>query len=659
VKKHFLSVALLSVFGALFISHLFPVWTTHIPGGLEDTNLFLWNAWWYRYALHTLHQSPYFTHLLFHPFGTSLLSNDMPLWNALVTLTAQAAGWNLIAASNLCFLLSWILDGACVYFLVFEITRRSSPALVAGLYVMTSAYLLARGMQNWGQFNLFGIALFLGALVRADRLQTRTSQTWAGTTLAWTAACHYYFLVYSFVTVLALDAWRLAPWTVRFRWRASGQRIRLAENIFLSVAAAAAAVAAWIGWAHPADLQWGSFHIGLQSVANALIIFWTFLAAWFISRSHWRFDRRVPAVEPQTYARRRAWLYGAALLWLSPLWISAIHLVLRGGYPRQSILWKTHLAGANLFSLFLPNPCQVFWGAGVSQWLAASGIQPQEQAASLGWIFLAVLALARPWRTEARARHWILLAGAATIFSMGTYLEIWKWNLWLPLPFFGLRLLPILSNVRVPERWMALGTIAWAVVLALALCQLGKKSGKLKRLCLIVGVLILFENWPGLPVVPAPLSSSVYTRLRDEPQGAVLALPLIIGDSSICVGNALPNRFPFPWQHLWAQTCHHHAILGGYIGRIPKHLIADYKKDPFFGTLLALEEGAPAVPADPSAGCAAIKNFTFDYVLSYPSALPPAADTFARGSLPLRLIEKDQDVSLYRLDLSACSSERQ
>src|SRR5439155_12374021 len=50
------------------------------------------------------------------------------------------------------------------------------------------------------------------------------------------------------------------------------------------------------------------------------------------------------------------------------------------------IFWKTHLPGANLFSLFMPNAMHAAWGPQITQWFYARGMNPQEEAASLGWV---------------------------------------------------------------------------------------------------------------------------------------------------------------------------------------------------------------------------------------------------------------------------------
>jgi hypothetical protein len=734
VPAAFLFYAFLTL---LFLAHLVPVWSTHILGGLQDTNIFLWNAWYFRAALHTLYVNPYFTRMLFYPWGGSLVPHDYPLSFNLVTYAAQAAGWNVIAACNLSMALSWLLAGFCTYLLAREVTvgicparergdtsatvlfrgtgrgkvapwlrsegtpltRREFPALAAGLVVMTSSYMLARAMQNWGQFNVYGIALFFWTWLRAHRTGRTRDYILAGLALAWTAACHYYFLVQC---ILVWMTWVLAQaWPWRYRWVRRTPPAKRLGILCLSLAVLGAAAAGWIAWLHPRSISIGSLQIGLESPANAAILMWISMMVWYASRwrvvAHLRiarFDHINPPNPPlekggaggAPHSRRSppdVWrrfnlrgefcLIGMTFLCLSPLLASALKLTLAGDYPRQSILWKTHLLGTNLLAFFTPNALQALWGPTVARWLTVHGIHPQEQAAGLGYVVLVLVCTSQAWKEGPAARRWLAVTGAAMALSMGPYLHILQWNLWCPLPFYVARLLPVLNNVRVPERWMGMATVGSAVLVAISLVRLSReRRWRLGTVCTAAGALILFENWPGLPVAPAPADLPTYQMLRRLPPGGVLALPFYIGDSSIGAGGAAPSDRPFPWTHLGAQIYHQHPIFGGYVGRMPHRLIARYKAIPFFKTLIDLEEGtqdsalrtqdlrrmrsSPQVPSkrngerDSGLTCREARELDLAYVLSNPPATPAPAWDFVRSALPLTLVQKDPGVELYRVD---------
>jgi hypothetical protein len=630
----------------VFMVHFFPVWSEVIPGGLEDTRLFLWDAWWFHRALYVLHTNPFHTDLLFHPFGCSLVANDAPLWYQLVTYAAMRAGANLNAAANDWMLISWVLAGFCTYLLAEEVTGQEGPSLVAGLYVMTNSYILARAIQNWGYVDLFGIPLFLWALLRAKRTGHALDFALAGLALAWTAACQYYYLVYSGLILLAWLAVPLWPW--RYRLERHPQTPAL-QKICFSIAVPAGLIVAWILFFHPQNLVVGGRVIGLESVTNPAMVMWIALMIGYASR--WKLaasSRKTSPLPPHLIA-----LFGTAFVGLSPLLWSTLKLTLHGDYPRQSILWRTHPTGASLVSFFLPNPIHALWGQAISQWLYRLDIQPQEQAASLGWVCLAVI-VAGFWRTKsATPRRWLALAIGSTILSLGIYLNILQWNLWLPLPFYLLRLVPIVGNTRVPERWMAVGSVAWGMVLALAIMHLAKAKGwRLNRLCVLVGIGVLLENWPGIPLGQPPQDSPVYTTLRQLPRGGVLELPFCLRDSAITAGVGLPVGWNIPWDDLGVQILHQQPILGGCIGRIPRRLINSFKADPFFHDLIALEEGNAEglLSKSPSADAlSAARDFSVSYVLLRRNAIRPEALAFVQSSMPMTLIQKDGEIELYRV----------
>ena len=69
-------VAALVLFFAVAVASTYPlIWRlgTTLPGpGFGDNITSLWNVWWFRYALQH-GQSPYWTPMLFAPFGTQLV----------------------------------------------------------------------------------------------------------------------------------------------------------------------------------------------------------------------------------------------------------------------------------------------------------------------------------------------------------------------------------------------------------------------------------------------------------------------------------------------------------------------------------------------------------------------------------------------------------
>ncbi len=645
------ALAFYALLASAFLFRLFPVWSTYIPGGLQDTRFLLWNDWWFRYAIDTLHTNPFHTAYLYHPFGTSLVLSDYPLWNSLVTYFAQHWGANLIASANLSFILSWILMGFATYLLALEVTKHRAPAVVAGLYVMTHSFTLVCTMQNWTRFNLYGIPLFLWSLVRARRSGRVTDYIISGVALAWTAACHYYFFVYCLLIWGAIFIADYFPFGYRVAWQTVQGRSAWRRSC-LVLSGLAGSVAFWIHFGHPADLDFGATHIGLETPYNALLVTWFGLYLWLLGGlKAQQYSRVADVAKSAGQWRKHVQLLGTTLVCLSPLVISVVKMVLHGDYPHQSTYWKTECPGANLFSFFMPNPMHALWGSPIWRWFTSRGMTVQEQVASLGWVFLALVALGRPWRLGRSAKRWVALAVGSTLLAMGPYLHIAQHDLWMPLPFYFLRLLPVVGKARLADHWMTVGSVAAAVVAAFAITRLSQqKKWSLTKLSALAGALILLENWPAIPFAPVSAPKPIFERLRIEPPGAVLLVPLFVGDAMIGVGDSRPSPLSFPWDYLWDQTAHQKPILGGYMGRMSRKIMKAYQADPFMKTLLDLEENTiPNSPAMPVEGKRAIENFSFRYVILYPGSAGPEVANYVLKSLPLEEIAKDDSIHLYQV----------
>src|SRR5439155_10295603 len=179
--------------------------------------------------------------------------------------------------------------------------------------------------------------------------------------------------------------------------------------------------------------------IGLETPTNALLVMWMGFFLWMISG--WkleRYRRQEIIAQSGANALKHAVLLATALVCLLPLLVPIIKMARHGEYPRQTILWKTHRTGANLLSLLMPNPLHALWGPAVSRWFTSRGLIVQDQAAGLGWVWLTLIVISRPWNLGRSAKRWIALGAASTVLAMGPYLHIAQHNLWLTLPFYFL-----------------------------------------------------------------------------------------------------------------------------------------------------------------------------------------------------------------------------
>jgi hypothetical protein len=115
--------------------------SSHLAGSGDDMWLFQWDNWWLRKAL-VEGLDPYFTTLLFHPQGVSLVYHNFSWLNTTIWLVLEPLVGR-IAAYNATFLLTFIISGYATYTLVSYVTDSRTAAFIAGLVFAFSPYHLS------------------------------------------------------------------------------------------------------------------------------------------------------------------------------------------------------------------------------------------------------------------------------------------------------------------------------------------------------------------------------------------------------------------------------------------------------------------------------------------------------------------------------------
>jgi hypothetical protein len=105
--------------------------TTRLIGHGGDTYVHYWNNWWIGQAL-ARGTSPYYTDLLFHPSGASLVYHNFGWLNIAGALALKPLA-GPVGAYNIVFLLNIALCGYAMYNLVGYLLPSRSAAFVAGL----------------------------------------------------------------------------------------------------------------------------------------------------------------------------------------------------------------------------------------------------------------------------------------------------------------------------------------------------------------------------------------------------------------------------------------------------------------------------------------------------------------------------------------------
>ncbi len=122
--------------------------STIAPGIGANTYKNLWSAWWVDYATFTLHQSIWYTQLLYPPLGANLALQSMaPLLSILAT---PFESFGTIFAYNIMFILGFIISGFCMFILAEYLTKNDYAAFVASIIFTFSAFHIAQGFSNIG-----------------------------------------------------------------------------------------------------------------------------------------------------------------------------------------------------------------------------------------------------------------------------------------------------------------------------------------------------------------------------------------------------------------------------------------------------------------------------------------------------------------------------
>jgi hypothetical protein len=132
--------------------------------GNPDLYQNLWNLWWVKYSVLTLHASPYFTGMLFYPTGADLATQTLQPLSGLLTIPLQYA--SLVLAYNFVFLLGFVLAGLSMYLLADHVVRNKYAAFVAGLIFAFSSVHIAQSFTHLQWVSIEWMPLFILLLLR-------------------------------------------------------------------------------------------------------------------------------------------------------------------------------------------------------------------------------------------------------------------------------------------------------------------------------------------------------------------------------------------------------------------------------------------------------------------------------------------------------------
>jgi hypothetical protein len=179
---------------------------THLAGDRDDLRHHQWNFWWVKKSVIEGH-NPFYTYLLYHPHGVSLVYNSMAWLSMAAWLPLQAIIGNN-AAYNLIFIAVFALNGFTMYLLVRDLTGAPPAAFIGGLvygfWPYTLSYYDAPSMMS-----VFWVPLALLYLRRTLERKQKHDALLAALFLALTGLTRWHLLIMGGV---AIGLYLLCSW---------------------------------------------------------------------------------------------------------------------------------------------------------------------------------------------------------------------------------------------------------------------------------------------------------------------------------------------------------------------------------------------------------------------------------------------------------------
>ena len=521
------------------------------------------------------------------------------------------------------------------------LTRQFAPAFVAGVYFAASPYFAGHLLGHFNLVSAWCLPLFALTLLRALERPQIIRASLAGAALAMTAYADYYYVVYLVAFMLVVATWRWLDARIATNKRS---RVAAIDIALLALLVAIVALAVWVAMSGGGVIALGSWTISMRSGFNLRIAAWVLAVVlvlrWFRPRL------RIAAVDT-VYVWRDARVVGVvvavAAVLAAPLWIPAVQLIVAGDYTSPARLWRSSTAGIDLVSLIAGNPFHPLWRSTAEVFYDRLGMSTIESTAWLGIAPVVFLI----WRRHAlaaipRARVWVAVAVVFFIWACGPFLTVAGVNTGLMLPETLLHYVPVVSNARIPGRTMVMVYLAIGLLLAFALASARRRPIAAP----VLTALVLIDFLPAPTHLYRLDVPRIYREVAALPPGAVWEFPFGIGDGFGERG-ALDNAT------MYYQTTHGRPLVGGFVARMPRRLLAAHEDTPALRAVLAMSEGRALSSDERARAVVDVLSFMRTHgiraiVLNLATASPDL-QSFA-DALALRVVAEGDGRRLYVLE---------
>ncbi len=549
-----------------------------ILGG-GDAYHHLWGFWWFDRALE--HASAFWDcPLVFHPYGANLVVDDWPLAPNLLGFLTRRLGLTLIGSYNASLLLAMWLNAVSVFVLVRAVVKEWLPAFAAGIFFAFSPYFWGRLHGHLGLVHAYPLALFAFCLYKSHQSRSALWALGIGGALGLAVWSQYYYAIFAGGYLVLAYLYEACPVSLRVEQRETA-RPRVAWMLVV-VGSLAAVVAVAVALVYGQDSPFARVQGSAGRLARPMAIWWMSWLLALVCCYRVVLIRRDKAPAPPWDNGFRFWGCAAlpVILLLLPVLVGVAQLATSGDLPALKLNLKPEWSGAFALAALFPNVYHFLWGPTLQQALHTWGLL-ERATIGLGWTAIAISWLTGAYR---RAGWWTVAFCAFLLLSLGPFLEISPGLDHGPiLPFWLVRFLPILSEARVPSRWIVAALVAGSVLVGLAFQRIRSAGWRAVALGAMLFEGLALPLSVVTPEVPVPYQIAA----RDGRAGAILELPFGACDGRGCWGAG------FPAIRLYYQTVHERPVVGGYLSRISKTVLGRYRDEPILRQLVALQNEPP------------------------------------------------------------------
>jgi hypothetical protein len=314
-----------------------------------------------------------------------------------------------------------------------------------------------------------------------------------------------------------------------------------------------------------------------------------------------------------------------------------------------SVMWRSSAPGLDLLALVVPNPLHPLFGRLFAPALSTMPNGFVENVGSIPWVLMATLGLAMVYAGARLPRYWIAFSAFFALIALGPFIRVAGSMTYIPTPWALLRYLPIVSAARMPTRLVVLAMFGLAVLLAYALRDLRVRVPHTRLVTIAIAALLIFELLPAPRTLHTAAIPSIFDTVAADPRPIkVLTLPFGLRDGMSSIGNTTAAS-------QFYQTRHEKQILGGYISRLPRQGVADYRRMRVTRALIDLSEGR-SLSAEQRASAIErahqlLRAWNLGYVVVNTDRAGEELIQFAKEAFDLTFVAADGSFQLYRTSL--------